>query len=126
MRVTYLLFLASFLFSSNGEKMTNVPACRNCIHFFPQYLNTDFSNTYSKCLKIGDKDNKVYAHLARTDDNLCGKDGKFFEEEKETELYKKIIMHTLFSNLPITTQRAVLTATLFLLLNTKYPPSTRK
>ena len=102
MKFTYLLFYFYF-FSVNSEKIIkniNIPSCRNCIHYKPSIHDNDFTSSFVKCEKFGDKDiitDKItykYADLSRNDESLCGKEGKYFEAEKNIDI--KVLKHSLF------------------------------
>ena len=60
---------------------------------------------YSFFTKFGEKDivsneiNYEFANLCRQNEDLCGNNGKYFEEEKNIDL--KIVKHSIVSNLPI-------------------------
>jgi len=102
MKILYLLF--AIINSEKIIKNINIPSCRNCIHYKPSYYTTDFTASYNKCDKFGDKDiitNKIsydYVDSCRRDEQKCGYDGKYFELEKNIEL--KIFTHQLISNMP--------------------------
>jgi hypothetical protein len=99
--VTYLNVNAN---SNKIIKNINVPSCKNCIHYKPSYLNTDFTSPLNKCTMFGDKNiinDQItfnYADSCRNDENKCGYNGKYFEENNF--LIIKIITHQLISNLP--------------------------
>ena len=102
MRILYLLFTII-----NSEKIIqniNIPSCRNCIHYKPSFYTTDFTASYNKCDKFGDKDiisNKIsydFVDTCRKDEKKCGYDGKYFELEKNIEL--KIVTHQIISRIP--------------------------
>jgi hypothetical protein len=101
MKILYLLF--AIINSEKIIKNINIPSCRNCIHYKPSYYTTDFTASYNKCDKFGDKDiitNKIsydYVDSCRRDEQKCGYDGKYFELEKNIEL--KIFTHQLISNM---------------------------
>ena len=84
-------------------KNINIPTCRNCVHYKPSYYTTDFTASFNKCNKFGDKNiitNKIsydYADMCRTNENKCGNEGKYFEE-KNVEL--KIFIHQIISRIP--------------------------
>ena len=88
------------LFAVNSEKIIkniNIPSCKNCVHYKPGMYNLDFTSTYNKCEKFGEKDvitDKItynYATTCRAFDSMCGKEGKYFEEDSNVNA--KIIMH---------------------------------
>ena len=102
MKILYLLF--SIINSEKIIKNINIPSCRNCIHYKPSYYTTDFTASYNKCDKFGDKNiitNKIsynYADMCRKDEKMCGYEGKYFELEKNIEL--KILTHQTISRIP--------------------------
>ena len=105
--LNFCYFLLSIPFLIQGVKIIKnvyVPSCKNCIYFKPEWYNNDFSSTFNKCEKFGEKNiisDKVsydYAELCRKDESKCGYEGKYFEEEKYIDL--KIIKHKIISNMP--------------------------
>jgi hypothetical protein len=106
MKVIYLLFY--FLYNFNAKKIIknkNIPACRSCIYYEPNISSNDFTSTFSKCTKFYDKDiitdklSNNYADSARNNEELCGKEGRYYKEEKN--LNRKIFIYRLISNPPI-------------------------
>jgi hypothetical protein len=101
MKILYLYTLVS---SEKIIKNINIPSCRNCVHYKPSYSTTDFTGSFNKCHKFGNKNiitNKIsydYADMCRNNENKCGNEGKYFEEEKNVEL--KIFTHQIISNIP--------------------------
>jgi len=100
----YLFNLLTIL--SSGAtiiKNSNLPSCRNCIHFKPEYYN-ELDSTLNKCTKFGEKDiitNEIkydFVDYTRKDKDKCGLEGKYFEQEPNIEL--KIFKHYLKKNLP--------------------------
>ena len=100
-------FLYLLLCVVNSEKIIkniNINSCRNCIHYKPYLLDTDFTSKMSNCKKFGNKDvvtDKItydYADLCRIDESKCGKEGKFFESEENVD--SKVLRHKLVSGLP--------------------------
>lgn len=102
MKFIFLLLSLSLSFVSSEKMIRNMknPACRNCIHYSPDTFN-DFSSPLNKCENFGVKDiisDKItydYADLCRKDDSKCGKEGKYFEEEKNINM--KIAKHAITS-----------------------------
>lgn len=99
MKITNL-FLLHMTNSEKFIKNINIPSCRNCVYFKPNSFS-DF--TYNgKCEKFGTKDlvtDKIsysYADSNRHDENICGKNGKYFEEENNINL--KILKHQILNN----------------------------
>jgi hypothetical protein len=82
----------------------DVPACKNCIYYKTNNFENDFTSPFNKCEKFGEKDiitDKITynsANYCRIDETKCGKEGKFFEEEKNIKL--KIFNHNIISNMP--------------------------
>ena len=82
----------------------NIPSCRNCKYYKPEYYSDDFTSKINKCEKTGVKDiytDKIsydFADLSRKDENLCGFKGRYFEEEKYVNL--KIFKFGLIKNIP--------------------------
>jgi hypothetical protein len=103
MRLLYLLF--AFVNSHKIIKNINTPACKNCIYYVPNKYDKDFTSYLNKCNKFGYKDiitDKItynYADFARNDELKCGKEGKYFEEEKN--IHMKELVYRFASNLPI-------------------------
>ena len=102
MKLSYLLLCMVH----NSDKMIkniHLPACRNCVYYKPNYWN-DFTSNLNKCEKFGEKDivtdiiTYKYADMCREDDAKCGKEGKYFEQEKEIEW--KVFQHGIVHNLP--------------------------
>jgi len=84
-------------------KNMHIPSCKNCIYYKPSSAN-DFTSTLNKCEKFGEKNiitdeiTYTYADTCRHDENLCGKEGHYFEKEKNIDL--KIMKHKITRNLP--------------------------
>lgn len=98
--LTYLFLLFAATTTTTAEKTIrnlNIPSCKNCIHYKAVPYNFDFTSTYNRCEKFGEKDimtDKIkydFANLCRGDETQCGKEGKYFEEEENLDL--KIFMH---------------------------------
>ena len=88
MRVSRFLLLSTI--QPDHIKNINVPVCRNCIHHIPnKYYN--YTSTFSKCAKFGEKDiisghiNNHYTEHCRDNENMCGVEGKYFEQDPEVE-----------------------------------------
>ena len=102
MKFTPLLF--GFANGNKIIKNINYPACRNCIYYKPNMLNTDFVSTFNTCHKFGDKNiitdeiTYKFADLCRNDETMCGQEGKYFE--KDTNIKVKFAIHKIISNLP--------------------------
>jgi len=102
MKISYLLLCAS-----NTDKIIknmHIPACRNCVFYKPNHSSFQFSSTFNKCEKFGEKNiitNEItydYADSCRTSENKCGQTGVHFKEE--TNVIGKIIKHKLLFLLP--------------------------
>ena len=84
-------------------KNIHLPSCKNCIFYKPD-SGSEFVSILSKCEKFGEKNivtDKItydYAELSRRDETKCGKDGNFFEEEKD--ISGKIFRHKIIVKLP--------------------------
>ena len=96
--IKYLLLLLAV----NSEKKIrniNIPSCKNCIHYIPASYNFDFTSPYNRCENFGEKDiviDKIkydFSLSCRDDESKCGKEGKYFEEEKNVDM--KIFIHKL-------------------------------
>ena len=102
MKLLYLFLSLLQVSSEQIIKNINIPSCKNCIHYKPFQYNSDFTSRSSKCEKFGEKDiitNEVtydYADSSRKDSLKCGREGKYFEEEKNINL--KILKHSIVSN----------------------------
>jgi hypothetical protein len=98
-----IILLLSLLCSKKIIKNADLPSCRNCIYYEPKYDN-DLSNL-NKCNKFGvkniisDEINYDFADSCRNDENKCGIEGKYFEEE--SNLTMKILKYKLLNNIPI-------------------------
>lgn len=123
MNLLYLLFTYTFFTNTNSEpiiKNMNIPSCRNCIYYKPTLLN-DFTSPLNKCEKFGEKNiitdeiTYCFADLCRKDDSLCGKEGKYFEEDKDID--KKILNHKTGK---IITNPLIITLFLYLILIFKF------
>jgi len=104
MKLTYLLSFVNvfafytFVTSDKIIKNMNLPSCRNCVYYKPYTLDLDYTSKLSKCEKFGEKDiitgeikYNDYADLSREDYSKCGKEGKYFEEDKNVTV--KILKH---------------------------------
>lgn len=85
-------------------KNANLPSCRNCVHYTPPNYS-EYSSDLSRCKYFGtkciqtDEINYDFASHCRRDEEKCGLEGKYFEEEKNVEL--KIFTHSFTKNLPL-------------------------
>lgn len=102
MKSIYLLLL-SMVHSNKIIKNINYPSCRNCIYYKPNSFDNDFTSMVSKCEKFGEKNiitdeiRYNYADSCRDNESKCGKEGKYFEEEKNINM--KILLHKIISNM---------------------------
>ena len=96
MKYNYLLLLLVV----NGEniiKNIKLPSCKNCIYYKPDNYNIDFTSSFTRCEKFGEKNiitDKIkydFTELCRENESKCGKEGKYFEEEKYIDM--KILIH---------------------------------
>jgi hypothetical protein len=82
----------------------NVPSCKNCIYYKPSIQSNDFTSSLSKCEKFGSKDIVTdeitydYASSCRNDESLCGKQGTYFELDKNIEM--KTLKYVILGNIP--------------------------
>ena len=90
----FLTFIFYLFHCINSEFITNskYPSCKNCIHFIPYLVDNKICNEKSKCKLFGFKDiindeiTNEYAFYCRNSINLCGKEGKYFENNDNIEL----------------------------------------
>ena len=58
------------------------PACKNCMYYRTRLFDNDFTSSFNKCSKFGEKDIMTdeitydYADICRYDESKCGKGGK--------------------------------------------------
>jgi hypothetical protein len=82
--------------NSNMIKNINMPSCRNCIHYKPKFFY-DYSSSFNKCNYFGIKDIETgiitydYTSSFRSDENKCGINGTYFEQDKNIKF--KIFLH---------------------------------
>jgi hypothetical protein len=68
-------------------KNSEIPPCLNCIYYKPSITSGDFASSLSECTKFAEKDiitgeiKNEFVSTCRRDENMCGKRGKYFEEE---------------------------------------------
>ena len=97
------ILLLSMVPSNKIIKNINYPSCRNCIHYKPNSYYSDFTSILSKCEKFGEKNiitdeiKYNFADSCRDNESKCGKEGKYFEEEKN--INTKILLHKITSNM---------------------------
>ena len=102
MKTSYLLMCV--LSNDKFIKNINIPSCKNCIHYKGSFSNIEYTSSLNKCVKFGEKNiitdkiEYVYADSCRRDENKCGENGYYFEEDKNTN--KKILLHKIIFNLP--------------------------
>jgi hypothetical protein len=102
--INYLPYLLLVSLSSSERIIKNIdiPSCKTCKYFQPSPNDQTFASTLSKCSKFGTKNiftdeiTLDYAELSRNDENKCGFNGKYYEEEKR--LKRKIWIHKLKTN----------------------------
>ena len=79
------LLTLSMCNSNSFIKNMNYNSCKNCAFFKTDMLNTE---VYGRCHKFGSKDiitSKIsydFAYACRKDENKCGVEGRYFEENK--------------------------------------------
>ena len=73
--------------------------CMKCIHFKPARYNIDFASSTGTCKKFSKK-HEEFAGICRIDELKCGKEGKYFVEERNLNL--KIFTHVFISSIPNT------------------------
>lgn len=79
------------------------PPCKNCVYYRPSGFN-HFASPLNKCEKFGTKDVVTdeiaynYTDICRSDEDLCGKSGKY--HVKEPRFVLKRLKHAIFR--PIT------------------------
>ena len=99
-----LFFLFSLVQCRQFIRNLEIPSCKNCIYFTPRYIDNDYTSSFSRCSQFGNKDIITdvivydFADSCRNDEMKCGKEGRFFEEEKDIDL--KILKYQIISNLP--------------------------
>lgn len=101
-----LLRLLPLMSSTSNKIIKNIdlPSCINCIYFTPP-LHSDFTSSFSRCEKFGTKDIRTdivtyeFADLSRKDENRCGLQGKYFEEE--TNIQFKMFVFYIIKYVPI-------------------------
>jgi len=102
MRLKYLFL--SMVPSDKIIKNIELPSCKNCIYYKPNILHNDFTSTFNKCEKFGEKNiitdivTYNFADFCRNDETKCGKEGKYFEKEKNIKF--KVFRYKIISNLP--------------------------
>jgi len=101
-----LLFSSVNIIQSKSViKNINLPSCKNCVHFQPYNSGFEFTSSLGTCNKFGvkniltDKIKYDYADACRQDENQCGKEGKYFEEEKN--LHLKMFTHKIIAFSPL-------------------------
>ena len=103
-------------------KNIDIPSCRNCIHYNPPFYS-DFTSSISQCNYFGTKDINTdtisydYADICRNDENKCGIEGKYFEENTNMEL--RILLHYIVKNTPFALYMIILTVACIDNVNTK-------
>ena len=101
MKLLYLYLPIAFINCEKFIKNININSCRNCIHYMPNSNN--FDSELSKCEIFGTKNiitneiNYDFADSCRNSEEKCGKEAKYFEEEKNINL--KIYKHQIINNM---------------------------
>ena len=107
MKVLFLFFFSNFNYFITCcpiIRNMNVPSCKNCIYYKPNIQSNDFTSILSKCEKFGNKDIVTdeitydFASSCRNDESLCGKQGNYFELEKNIEI--KTLKYVILRNIP--------------------------
>lgn len=91
----------------NSKIIRNIefPSCKNCVYYRPSCLRNEFTSTFNKCDKFGvknvvtDEITYNFADLCRSDESLCGKEGKHFE--RQPRLWLKKLKHRMFRPLTL-------------------------
>jgi hypothetical protein len=97
MKLLYLLF--SLVNCTKIIKNINIPSCKNCVYYKPNIFDSDYTSSFSKCTKFGEKNIVTdvvqynFADSCRNDEARCGYEGKYFEEEKN--INRKILIFTI-------------------------------
>ena len=98
MKLLSLCSMAALSFAKNSPKIrnANMPSCSQCIHFQPDPAG------FAKCKYFGERNivtNRItfdYADHCRTQEDKCGKEGKFFEPDPNLRV--KMFVYSLKSN----------------------------
>jgi hypothetical protein len=116
MKIFYIFFF-TLINSEKIIKNINLPSCKNCKFYKPNYSSGDFTSYLSTCEKFGEKNiftdeiTYGYASASRNSENKCGEQGKYFEPERNINL--KIFKHKIVTNLPNTLALFILAFFLF-------------
>ena len=101
----FLFFLISMVQCKQIIRNANIPSCKNCIYFNPNYIHNDFTSSLTRCTKFGNKDILTdeitydFADSCRNDETKCGNEGKYFEQENNINL--KVLKYKIISNIPL-------------------------
>ena len=115
MKLIYFL-----LCMSNNDKIIqnfNIPTCKNCVYYKKNQYDTNFDSNFNRCTKFGYKEiitGKIshdFASYCRNDETKCGKEGKYFKEEKNLNL--KILNHRIIRTTPYHLPILILALNLF-------------
>lgn len=85
-------------------KNAGAPSCKKCVHYNPSFYS-EYSSDLNRCKYFGTKNIQSdeieydFASLCRGDENKCGLNGKYFEQEANVEF--KILLHSFVKNLPM-------------------------
>ena len=99
------VFSSAYMINAKIIKNIDVPACRNCIHYKPSILYDDYDSPFTKCKYFGEKNIKSneitykYADLCRENENKCGLNGKYFEEDVNAQM--KFVLYNIIKIAPI-------------------------
>lgn len=80
------MIINTMKFTNKIIRNAEFSACKNCVYYRTSSWSNDFVDPFNKCEKFGIKDvvtDKItydFADSCRTDENLCGKSGKYFEK----------------------------------------------
>jgi hypothetical protein len=97
------LFFLLFTIDAKIIKNIDIPTCRNCVHYKPNFLS-GYSSDLGKCEYFGTKNIQTgiittdYVSSCRENEEKCGLEGKYFEEEVNVEL--KIFLHNIIKTIP--------------------------
>jgi len=87
-----------------GTCQSNIPSCKNCIHYRPSIFSNNYVSTFSKCTYFGTKDiiteniEYDYVDICRNDETRCGQQGKYYV--KDRYINTKLGIYTLINNTP--------------------------
>jgi len=84
-----------------GKIIRNIefPSCKNCVHYRTQIFD-DFTSSSNRCDQFGvknivtDEITYSFADACRSDESLCGQEGRYFE--RQPRLWLKKLKHRMF------------------------------